>query len=128
MANRYGEAALMASRQCNISRLTPLESWENAMHKLYPTSISARKKGAPRGAFLGLCEAGLVRGIPSGSYSSSKDNKDCAVRAAGLLLQGNRTWSISELWAAVANEPGKQHNSQLDVVLALWKNNLILHP
>ena len=35
-----------------------------------------------RGAFLGLCEEGLVKGIPAGKYSASKDNKQYAVRAA----------------------------------------------
>jgi hypothetical protein len=114
MANRYGEAALIAVR------------WESAMAKLYPTSPSARKKGCPRGAFLGLCEEGLVRGIPAGRYTSSKDNKEYAVRAAALLTEGKQNWSISSLWRAVAIDLEKTHNSQMDVVLALWNNDLIV--
>lgn len=96
------------------------------METLYPTSPTARKKGWPRGAFLGLCEEGLVKGIPAGNYTASKDDKAYAVRAAALLIEGTRSWSISELWRAVTNDPEKTHNSQMDIVLALWKNDLIV--
>jgi len=30
------------------------------------------------------------------------------------------------LWQAVSNDPKKPHNSQMDIVLALWKNDLIV--
>ena len=125
MANRYGEAALMAARDSS-GGLSPAKRWESAMEKLYPTSTSARKKGCPRGAFLGLCEDGLVKGIPAGQYTASKDNKAYAVRAAELLSEGTQRLSISELWRAVMDDPEKAHNSQMDVVLALWKNGLIV--
>lgn len=125
MANRYGEAALMAARGSS-ARTNPVALWDNAMETLYPTSPTARKKGCPRGAFLGLCEEGLVKGIPAGNYTASKDNKAYAVRAAALLIEGTRSWSITELWRAVTNDPEKTHNSQMDIVLALWKNGLIV--
>jgi hypothetical protein len=96
------------------------------MEKLYPTSPIARKKGGPRGAFLGLCEEGLVKGIPPGQYTMSKHDKAYAVRAAALLVEGTQNWSISALWQAVTDDPGKTHNSQMDVVMALWKNGLIV--
>jgi hypothetical protein len=64
MANRYGEAALMATRGPS-ARTNPVAQWDSAMETLYPTSPTARKKGCPRGAFLGLCEEGLVKGIPA---------------------------------------------------------------
>lgn len=104
----------------------PVARWDNAMAKLYPTSPTARKKGCPRGAFLGLCEEGLVKGIPAGRYTASKDNKGNAVRAAALLIEGKQSWSISSLWRAVTDDPEKTDNSQMDVVLALWKNGLIV--
>ncbi len=96
------------------------------MEKLYPTSPTARKKGCPRGAFLGLCEEGLVKGIPAGHYTASRDNKAYAVRAAALLAERTQTWSIGSLWRAVTDDPEKIHNSQMDIVLALWKNGLIV--
>ncbi len=125
MANRYGEAALMVARQGASADTNPASLWEDAMKKLYPTSPVAQKKGSPRGAFLGLCEEGLVKGIPAGHYKSSKENKDYAVRAVALLIEGKQSWSTSTLWRAVTDPQEKAHNSQMDVVLALWKNGLI---
>jgi hypothetical protein len=126
MANRYGEAALMAARQGTSAKGNPIAQWENAMEKLYPTSPAAQKKSCPRGAFLGLCEEGLVQGIPAGSYTVSKANKAYAVRAVTLLTEGTEQRSTSALWRAVNNGAEKTHNSQMDVVLALWNNDLIL--
>jgi hypothetical protein len=125
MANKYGEAALMAARDSSTGP-NPAARWERAMEKLYPTSPTSRKKGCPRGAFLGLCEDGLVRGIPAGKYTASKDNKAYAVQAAALLTGESRKWSVGELWRAVSNNREKAHNSQMDVVMALWKNALIV--
>jgi hypothetical protein len=125
MANKYGEAALIAARQQSSGNANPAARWETAMEKLYPTSPTSRKKGCPRGAFLGLCEEGLVKGIPPGKYTASKDNKAYAVQATALLTEGDRKWSVGELWRAVSNDPEKAHNSQMDVVMALWKNSLI---
>jgi hypothetical protein len=125
MANRYGEAALIAARSETSARVDPAGRWESAVEKLYPTSPIARKKGSPRGAFLGLCEAGLVKGIPAGEYTKSKANKSYAVDAAHLLAQGTKTWSTSELWREVTRGADKAHDHQMDIVMALWKNNLL---
>src|ERR1035437_6236410 len=96
MANRYGEAAIIAAREAASPKVSPAVRWENAMERLYPTSPAARKKGCPRGAFLGLCEEGLVKGIPAGRYTSSKDNKVYAVRAAAMLLGGEKRGGTRE--------------------------------
>jgi hypothetical protein len=124
MANKYGAAALMASQAG--ANLDPKARWQKAMESLYPTSPTARKKGSPRGAFLGLCEEGLVKGIPAGHYSASREDKVYAVRAAALLSEETQRWSTTGLWQAVTNDPEKLHSSQMDVVMALWKNDLIV--
>jgi hypothetical protein len=126
MANRYGEAALMATREGSSARISPVARWEEAMNRLYPTSPTAQRKSCPRGAYLGLCEEGLVKGIPAGHYTASKDNKDYAVRAAQLLIEEKQSWSVSTLWQAVTNDPERAHSNQMDIVLALWKNGLIV--
>jgi hypothetical protein len=95
MANRYGEAALMATQQVPSGVIDPVARWETAMEKLYPTSAAARKKGCPRGAFLGLCEEGLVKGIPAGHYKASRDDKAYAVRAVALLTEGTQRQLIA---------------------------------
>jgi hypothetical protein len=126
MANRYGEAALMATQQGPSGDINPIARWQSAVERLYPTSATARKKSGPRGAFLGLCEEGLVKGIPAGTYKASRDNKAYAIRAVALLTEGTQHWSTSALWRAVTDGAGKTHDSQTDIVLALWNNNLIL--
>jgi len=129
MANRYGEAALMAVRMETYGKaLTPAERWQDAVMKLYPTSPAAQRKGSPRGAFLGLCEEGLVKGIPPGESttpSSRQVNKGYAIKAVQLLRAGTHK-TVSQLWAAVNEDEAKAHDSQMDVVLALWKNGLIV--
>lgn len=116
----------MATQQGPFGEINPIARWENAMEKLYPTSPAARKKGSPRGAYLGLCEEGLVKGIPAGHYKASRDNKAYAVRAVALLTEGTQHRSTSALWRAVTNGAEKAHNSQMDIVLALWNNDLIV--
>src|ERR1700730_3665439 len=126
MANRYGDAALMAARQGSSNDTSPVARWESAMATLYPTSPAARKKGSPRGAFLGLCEEGLVKGVPAGHYAASADNKAYAVRAVALLIDGKQSWSTSALCRAIEDDPERTRNGQMDIVLALWKNDLIV--
>ena len=126
MANRYGEAAIIAARQGPSANTNPKARWESAIEKLYPTSPGARSKGSPRGAFLGLCEEGLVKGIPAGRYTASKDNKEYAVRAVAWLTDKKMHSSRSELWQAATNGAVKKENGQMDVVLALWNNDLIV--
>jgi len=125
MANRYGEAALMAVRMEMYGKAyTPQERWQQAVEKLYPTTPIGQKKSGPRNAFLGLCEAGMVQGIPPGQYSPSNKHKTYAVQAVELLRAGTHT-SVSQLWSAVSEEDEAPHGSQMDVVMALWKNGLI---
>jgi hypothetical protein len=130
MANRYGEAALLAVRMETYGKaLTAEERWQDAVKKLYPTTPIGQKKSGPRAAFVGLCEAGLVKGIRAGEpepgTSAVNRNKAYAVAAVELLRAGTHK-SVSQLWAAVSEADGGDHNSQMDVVLALWKNGLIV--
>ena len=125
MANRYGEAALMAVRMELYGKaLNPGERWQDAVQKLYPTP-AGQKKNAPRAAFIGLCEAGLVKGIAGGDYAAGNRNKDYAVAAVALLRAGTHK-TVTQLWSAVTDGDGTEHACQMDVVLALWKNGLIV--
>ena len=124
MANRYGEAALQAVRMNLYGKaLTPVERWQDAVQKLYPTQAGQKKK-APREAFVGLCDAGLVKGITVDNNSVGNRNKDYAVAAVELLRAGTHK-TVTQLWSAVTDSDGTEHACQMDVVLALWKNNLI---
>jgi hypothetical protein len=129
MANRYGEAALLAVRMETYGKaLTAAERWQDAVGKLYSTSPISQKKSGPRNAFLGLCEAGLVKGIAAvatAGSSAGQANKAYAVKAVGLLRAGTHK-TVSQLWAEVNEDGTQEHGSQMDVVLALWKNGLIV--
>lgn len=126
MANRYGEAALLAARMETYGKaLTAAERWQDAVKRLYPTTPAGQKKAGPRAAFVGLCEAGLVKGVTVGPLTTPNRNKDYAVEAVRLLREDGRL-SVSQLWSAVAEGERDQHGSEMDVVLALWKNGLIV--
>lgn len=105
--------------------LLPVERWQDAVGKLYATTPAAQRKSGPKQTFLGLCEAGLVKGIAAGQYSPSNRNKGYALAAVDLLRAGSHR-TVTQLWAAVAGEGDKTHASQMDVVLALWKNGLLV--
>ena len=87
-------------------------------------------KGCPKNAFLGLCEDGLVKGIKRGVYltnSESNLNKQYALTAIKLLIN-NPNLTRRELWVQVKEQLNisKSHNSQMDVVIALFENKLIV--
>jgi len=128
--SRYGEVALMATDlvQEHVCS-SPVEAWVQAAKSIFPNSPTSQGKSCPRGAFLGLCEEGLVVGVPAGSYTRSEDNKGYALRAVGLLAHDPNVAESSPLalWQLVMNGDEKRYNEQMDVVLALWNRQLIKH-
>jgi hypothetical protein len=42
-----------------------------------------------------------------------------------LLIEAKQNWSVSALWQAVTEGSEKPHGGQMDIVMALWKNDLI---
>ena len=86
-------------------------------------------KSCPKGAFLGLCEMGLVKGIPGGHYTKSSSNKKYALDAVAELRRNPKLLNDSgALWSAVMERNAKSinQNNQMDVVIALWINDLIV--
>jgi hypothetical protein len=110
--------------------ISPVLAWDKAVTVEFPDSISSQKKSCPKNAFLGLCEEGLIEGINSGDYTQSDLNKKYSITAIKILASHkNKTFSPPELWKAVLKKLNadheKQHNSQMNVVLALWNEGLI---
>jgi hypothetical protein len=128
--NKYGQVAINATKIIESRRaVTPLEAWNIATMELMGEGTWAQKKGCPKNAFLGLCEAGLVRGVPSGTYaakSGEQKNKAYAIKAVELI---KRTPALvndkKALWDAVMDDKVMSHNYQMDVVLALWLSGSI---
>jgi hypothetical protein len=125
MANKFGEAALIAARLEVPATVTAAQRWETAVRQLYPEKPYLQKKTAPRGAFLGLCDKGLVKGLPAGEGGGADKHAAYAVQAVELLRAGTHR-TVTALWSAVTEGDESAHNAQMDVVLALWKNGLIV--
>lgn len=124
---KYGKAAILArDLLLKHSNLDPLEAWNWAVAKVFPDSLSSREKSCPRGAFLGLCSEGLLHYIPPGSYTKSKDNRRYAIQAVkALSLEASLADRADELWEKVILGERKVQNSQMDVVISLWKAGAI---
>ena len=119
----YGRAAVRAVKLIHDGTCkNPEDAWRKALNE-YTHSESSRNKSCPREAFLGLCEEGIVVGIPAGKYTRSKKNKTYAIKAVEMLRKSGRKLNQSDLWTEIA--PGVAPDGQMDVVLSLWEQGLI---
>lgn len=125
----YQIAAVNAARVSSEYGVSPVKTWQLFVEDLFPNSESAQDKGCPKSTFLGLCEAGLVKGIPKGKYTTSVDNKRYAIAAVNILtVNQNETYTPALLWQlvlATEADQEKRYNQQMHVVLALWDGGLI---
>lgn len=114
---KYGEAATSAIALVLEEGKTAEEAWLQAAQYVFN-----RPSARPRGTFLGLCEAGIVKGIPIGNYTKSVKNKEYGLHGYAILEGSPELVAAPrELWARVVE--GKVHNSQMDVVIAVWHWN-----
>jgi hypothetical protein len=120
---KYGICAKTAAETARDG-IDPLTAWRQAARAIFPHSPSSQIKGCPRDAFLGLCEDGLVKGVPRGSYTKSRLNKSYALQALGLL-RSEPDVAKDDLWHGVQGYSGQAHNGQMDVVLTLWRSGLL---
>jgi hypothetical protein len=123
---KYGEAAVLAA---NLYRegtaVSPNQAWAIAVKKILSSSESSREKGCPRGTFLGLCETGVISGIPNGSYCRSIKNKKYALKALELLRnEPILAHDVKALWNQVIEGVQKVPNHQMDVVSSIWNAGL----
>jgi hypothetical protein len=123
--NKYGLTALKSAKNFK-DYYSLIEIWSKSAKEVFPLSKSSQEKSCPKNTFLGLCEEGFVNGIPKGNYTKSVKNKEYALKAVAILKQNTETtFSPKELWDKL--ELGdKRHNSQMNVVLALWEHGLIV--
>lgn len=128
--NVYAMTALKVIKTHNLFPTLAL-AWKATIKDL-PTSKSVQEKSCPKNAFLGLCEKGLVKGIPKGKYLKSNRhnlNKDYAITAVDILrTYTEHDFTPIQLWKKVRLEldlGDKSHDSQMHVVLGLWDEKLI---
>jgi hypothetical protein len=73
---KYGETAKIAVALISENPfISPVDAWEAAVARVFPSSESSRKKSCPKGAFQGLCEEGMVAGVNPGNYTRSLKTK-----------------------------------------------------
>lgn len=79
-SEKYGQVALLYAKELiETKQLPSKEGWE-AKARLVFTKNSFVEKGCPKDCFLGICEEGLIVGIPKGKYTNSKKNRLMASR------------------------------------------------
>lgn len=128
---QYGEVAVLAVRLVRRGDVpSPVDAWHAAARDRIQSSEGSRRKSCPRDAFLGLCEAGLVAGVPAGQYTRSRKNKTYALEVVRLLIRDaeRRSAGPRELWDDVMDGARNRPKGQMDVVLALWTAGLIVRP
>jgi hypothetical protein len=125
--SKYGQSAIDAVTFYQQAQAhTPREAWEHAVSHTFATEKASREKGCPRDAFLGLCEEGLVAGIPAGNYTRSVKNKRYALQAVKYLRRNpSLANDPGRLWDLVMEGEPKTPNQQMEVVTALWQKGLI---
>lgn len=124
---RYGLASINAVELIKSGKtVDPILAWNLATTQIFGTKTSMINKGCPKGAFLGLCEEGLIKGIPIGHYTSSIKNKSYAIKAVTILKSvPSKEYTEQSLWEKVIGNVFKKPNQQMDVVITLWKNKYI---
>lgn len=118
MYKRYGQVALKAYSMIISENKKPRESWECSDKEAFPESKAFQNKSCTKETFLELCEAGFLIDITSGNYTKSVTNKEYSIKALKTLYNDSSIEKSLDLWC-------KQHNQQMDVILALFKNDLI---
>jgi hypothetical protein len=126
--NKYGKSAIHAVNLIQSNKVNFVdEAWELATALFFTTDT----KACPRSAFIGLCEAGFVKGINQSHIKQplkSTINKDHAIEAVKLITENESlsAYKSLDLWRTIMKGNPKSHNFQMDVVLALWNNNMIV--
>jgi len=113
----YAQTAIKAVSYINENHAAE-EAWEKASCEFFEEGSDGQRKTCPRAAFYGLFSKNPVKlAGKNASYAQKaveilKKNPDC-------------NFTASELWKVVMADEPKQHNYQMDVVLALWESKLI---
>lgn len=124
--SKYGDTAILAVKFLNEGvACDPRDAWAQATKIYFPKSKSSQKKGCPKCTFLGLCNKGLIKGVPPGEGYAPRRNKDYVIKAIDLLREDPSLSSSSRfLWGKITDNI-ITHNQQMDVIVALWNESLI---
>jgi hypothetical protein len=125
---KFGDVAILATKLLHEGKVSsPVEGWEVAVREVFPASASSQEKGCPKCAYLGLCEEGIVIGVPPGKYCGSVKNKGYSLKAVSFLKHTpHKATDAQTLWYQIMRGERKVHNHQMEVVLSLWNEGLLI--
>ena len=125
--SKYGQAAIQAVKYLQEGNaISPKEAWVNSTSEIFGEGSSGQIKSCPQDAFLSLCETGCVQGVKPGSYTKSVKNKEYSLKALDLIRENPEyAHNPDKLWKVVQGHSDKKHNSQMNVVAALWLSGSI---
>ncbi|HPJ01755.1 MAG TPA: hypothetical protein PKU80_02815 [Candidatus Limiplasma sp.] len=112
--NKYGQIAVRAAQYVNCN-LSPREAWDKASCEIYPKGSASQRKSCPRTTFLALYDQTLQS--PNALHARDARSYLAAHCACNTTPKA--------LWESILNGNHKTHNSQMDVVLALYSYDLM---
>jgi len=118
--NKYAYITLLAAIRLQQSPIHPNNAWNYAARRVFPANLEARKKACPKNTFLGLCAAGLIKGVSTGDYTKSIQNKTYGIKASGILKKNPLlAQDPIHLWKQtmieLSEDNSKIHNEQMHV-------------
>ena len=122
----YGKIAIEAHKKA-AGGMDARIAWETTAANALAHSPTGVRKSCPKMAFVSLAYAGQIVGVQGEPEKSPSANGDYALAALKLLRQESSYHSDpAELWQKVMALLGvkKKHNSQMNVVIALWNERL----
>ena len=119
----YGRAAITAARMLEQGTPSnPEAAWTRAIRR----ETKSWQKPCPRGAFLGLCAAGLIPGCEAQPSLFRSSNGDYAVRMVKAIRADPQVLTDrNRLWRSAVGSAEKEENGQIDVVVSLWREGII---
>ncbi|QDY32688.1 DUF6979 family protein [Clostridium sporogenes] len=125
--NKYAQIAINVVKRINSnSSIDPKLAWEIEADKIFEGRKVSVRKGCPKNAFLGLCEEGLIKGIPKGIYNTKSNslNKEYVLDGYKYLKDNDKNIKPRELWKQIGMGE-KAYNSQMDILCGLFKSGLL---
>ncbi|MCW6062074.1 hypothetical protein LAV35_10410 [Clostridium sporogenes] len=124
---KYEQLAINAVKRTDCdANINPKLAWKIEAYKMFCEKKSSAKKCCPRNAFLGLCEEGLIKGIPKEKYITKPNslNKKYVLDGYKCLKDNDTDIKPRELWKQIGMGE-KAYNSQMDVLCGLFKAGLL---
>lgn len=125
---KYAQIAInVINKIKNDNKLNPAIEWEKECNLMFGKGTSSASKSCPQETFLGLCDEGLIYGIPQGKYTSeiSELNKRYALKGYEYIKNNtDKQLTQKAIWKAIGNEE-LAHNGQMSILIELYKRGML---